>query len=119
MKKFLRGFVYAGRGIGCALEERNMRVHAIMAWIAILGGIYFRITRLEWIAIILCIGIVMAAESFNSAIESLSNSVRDDLGATYARMGPCRDLAAGAVLICAITAGVVGCIIFLPYIFSY
>lgn len=79
-------------------------------------GIYFRISKLEWIIIFFCIGMVMAAESFNSAIEDLSNVVRDDLGAKYDRMGPCRDIAAGGVLILAITAGIIGVIIFSPYV---
>jgi diacylglycerol kinase len=115
MQKFFKSFVYAGCGIYRTLHERNMRVHAVAAWIAILLGIYFRISKLEWIIILFCIGMVMAAECFNSAIEDLSNVVRDDLGATYARMGPCRDLAAGAVLILAIVAGIIGTIIFFPY----
>ncbi|MPN45884.1 hypothetical protein SDC9_193463 [bioreactor metagenome] len=62
---------------------------------------------------VLCFGMVLAAEGFNSAIERLVNLVspgRNPLA------GDIKDVAAGAVLVCAIAAAVVGLIIFLPYL---
>ena len=77
------------------------------------AGFYFGISRGEWIAVVLCFGMVLAAEGFNSAIERLVNLVspgRNPLA------GDIKDVAAGAVLVCAIAAAVVGLIIFLPYL---
>ena len=60
----------------------------------------------------LCFGLVLAAEAFNTAIERLVNLVSPDY---HPIAGDVKDIAAGAVLICAVTAALVGAIIFIPY----
>ena len=60
---------------------------------------------MEWVAVLLCFGLVLAAEAFNTAIERLVNLVSPDY----------HPIAAGDVLICAVTAALVGAIIFIPY----
>ena len=57
----------------------------------------------------------MAAEAFNTAIERLVNLVSPDF---HPLAGDVKDVAAGAVLICAIVAAIIGLIIFIPYLFS-
>lgn len=71
----------------------------------------FHISTLEWMAVIFAIGLVLAAEAVNSAVERLSDIVqpeKDD------RIRDVKDICAGAVLLCAITAAIIGIIIFLP-----
>lgn len=66
---------------------------------------------MEWIAVSIVIGAVLAAEAINSAIEALADLVSPEYNAAIKKT---KDLAAGAVLITAIAAAIVGFIIFLP-----
>lgn len=66
---------------------------------------------MEWIAVIFAIGMVLAAEAVNSSIEALADLVSPDYNEAIKRT---KDLAAGAVLILAIAAAIVGLLIFIP-----
>lgn len=112
IKKRLRSFVYAGKGLKSFFrKEHNAWIHCFITIIVIFLGIVLHISVYEWIAIILCIGLVFAAEAFNTAIERLVNFVSPERND---KAGDVKDIAAGAVLICAITAAIVGLIIFIP-----
>ena len=94
-------------------KEQNLSFHLIAAVCVVVAGFYFGLTNTEWIAVMLCIGMVIAAELFNSAVERIVDLVsprRQPLA------GQIKDIAAGAVLVCALTAIVVGLIIFVPYL---
>ena len=112
IRRRLESFKYAGRGIRWLFAEHNAWIHLAATIGVIVAGLCFGITRSEWIVIILCIGIVFAAETFNTAIEKLANVVSPQWNEM---IGKVKDLAAGAVLICAIAAAIVGLIIFIPY----
>lgn len=114
-KKQLRSFVYAWNGIRCCVgKEQNLSFHLIAATLVIIAGFVLGITRMEWMVIALCIGIVIAAELFNTAIERLVDLVSPK---QHPIAGQVKDIAAGAVLVCAAAAAIVGLIIFVPYIF--
>lgn len=108
------GFVHAFQGIKTGFGQRNMRVHGFVAVLVVLAGIFLRISTIEWFIVIFLIGVVWAAELFNTAIENEANIMRDTLGAPYSIMGKAKDLAAGAVLVVAIAAGIIGLAIFVP-----
>lgn len=113
-KKRLKSFTYAWKGIGSFIsKEHNAWIHSAITSAVIICGYIFHITLNEWIAIIICIGVVLAAEAFNTAIERLVNLVSPEQNEMA---GDVKDIAAGAVLICAIAAATVGVIIFTPYI---
>lgn len=113
-KKQLRSFGYAWKGIrSCVGKEQNLSFHLITTVCVVTAGWCFCITRGEWIAIVLCIGMVIAAEFFNSAIERLVDLVSPQ---RHPMAGQVKDIAAGAVLVCALAAIVVGLIIFIPYL---
>lgn len=113
-KKQLHSFAYAWKGIRCCVgKEQNLSFHLITTLAVIMAGWALGITRNEWIAIILCIGLVIAAELFNTAIERLVDLVSPQ---RHPIAGQVKDIAAGAVLICALTAITVGLIIFIPYL---
>ena len=113
-KKQLRSFGYAWQGIrGCIGKEQNLSFHLITSLAVIIAGIGFDISRNEWIAVILCIGLVIAAELFNTAIERLVDFVSPQ---RHPIAGQVKDIAAGAVLVCALAAIAVGLIIFVPYL---
>ncbi len=112
--KVFKSFVYAGAGIIKGFAERNMRVHGIAAFVVIVLGFYFGISELEWVLVLILMGLVWSAELVNSAIEELANLVRDELGLGYRATKRARDLAAGAVLVLATVAAIIGGLIFLP-----
>ncbi|MBR6991914.1 MAG: diacylglycerol kinase family protein [Bacteroidales bacterium] len=110
----LRSFRYAFAGMRLLFgEEHNARIHATITVLVVVAGIVLRVSPVEWGVLVICIGMVLAAEAFNSAIERIANYLtteRDD------RIRDIKDLAAGAVLLCAIAAAIVGLIVFVPHI---
>lgn len=112
MNKFIKGFVYALNGIWhAAATQLNFRVHLFCATLAVCAGYALHISNGEWLWVILCIGMVLVAELFNTAIEFLTDLVSPEYNK---KAGLVKDMAAGAVLITAITAVIIGLIIFLP-----
>ena len=112
MKKRIRSFVYAGRGIRLVFSsEANMKIHIVVATLVVICGFIFNINTTEWIACLLCIGLVFGAEMINTAIENVVDLASPD----YQELaGKAKDIAAGAVLICAIVSVIIGILIFLP-----
>ncbi|MGZ3835210.1 MAG: diacylglycerol kinase family protein [Mucilaginibacter sp.] len=112
MKKFIRGFGYAFNGIWhAAATQLNFRVHLGATVLAVATGYALHISGDEWLWIILCIGLVLAAELFNTALEFLTDLVSPEYNK---KAGLVKDLSAGAVLIIAICALVIGAVIFVP-----
>lgn len=114
LKKQLRSFSYAWQGIRCCIgKEQNLSFHLIATAITVIAGFLLGINRMEWMMVILCIGVVIAAELFNTAIEALVDLVSPQW---HPLAGKVKDIAAGAVLVCAATAAMIGLIIFVPYL---
>ena len=113
LRKRAKSFVYAAKGIRWLFAEHNAWIHLAAAILVVIAGFFFDINQIEWIIICICIGSVFAAETFNTAIEKLSDVVSPEWNE---KIGKVKDLAAGAVLITAITAAIIGLIIFIPYL---
>lgn len=114
--KRIKSFAFAFRGIFKAFRtEHNLWIQSSIAIVVIFFGFYFQIPSNEWILIIMAIGLVLTAELFNTAIESLVNLVSPEYDKVA---GFIKDVAAGAVLVAAIAAAVIGFIIFIPYLQS-
>ncbi len=114
LKKQLRSFGYAWKGIRCCVgKEQNLSFHLIATVVTVTAGFILGITRTEWMIILLCIGVVIAAELFNTAIEKLVDVVSPE---QHPLAGQVKDIAAGAVLVCAVAAAMIGLIIFIPYL---
>ncbi|MGV3598612.1 MAG: diacylglycerol kinase family protein [Bacteroidota bacterium] len=112
--KFITSFKYAFSGIAKVFtSEFNFRFHSVAAIAVIIAGFVLDITRTEWLFIAFAIGIVLVAEAINSAIEKLVDLVSPQ---QQPLAGWVKDVAAGAVLIAAITAAVIGALVFVPYI---
>jgi len=86
-----------------------------MAFVVILAGIAFEISYTDWIALSLVISMVFVAETINSAIEALCDTVSLDykVNIKYAK-----DVSAGAVLVTAFVSVITGLIIFMPYVIA-
>ncbi len=117
MNRLFRSFIDAWRGIRLAVaSQQNLKIHLAIATMVILAGIYFQIRITEWLAIVLAIGLVISAEMMNTALENIVNLVSP---AHQPLAGKIKDLTAGAVLVLAITAVIIGVIIFIPYLYHY
>ena len=113
--KLTFSFKYAFEGIITTIkEERNMFIHFLIAIIVVITGIYVRLSLNEWLICLLLFALVFSLELINTAIE---NTV--DLVTTKKKKKAklAKDAAAGAVLIAAIFASIIGIIIFLPKFF--
>ena len=116
MRRFFESFTYAFKGLFLLFRhETNARVHLFFAIATVTSGFYFSISSSEWFAVIICIGMVLAAEAFNTAIEKIADYIQPEKDP---RIGLIKDLAAGAVLFTAISALIVGLMIFLPQFLS-
>jgi diacylglycerol kinase len=104
-------FRAAFRGVKLGMRgHSSFSVHLFFTALVVAAAIVLRCGPLEWCILLGCIGMVMAAELFNSAIETLFRGFDE---ATKARAWPALDIAAGAVLLASLTAAVVGSIVFL------
>ena len=115
IKNRIHSFIYAFEGIKTLFRETpNAMIQLAAAIAAILLGLIFHISTVEWLILILVIGGVVALEAMNSALEHLSDyTSKKEIDPTIKKA---KDLSAAAVLIMAIAALAVGVIIFLPKI---
>jgi len=95
--------------------QHNAWIHAVTTVIVIIGGLLFQISAGQWVAITLAIMAVWTAEALNTAIESLCDVASSEFHPMVERA---KDVSAGAVLISAIGAAVIGLLIFGPRLFA-
>ena len=101
----------AMRGVGFMFSELSIRILAVGTLATLAAGAHFSISALEWCAAVLALSLIWAAEGMNTALERLTDLVSPDF---HPLAGMAKDIAAGAVLLAAIGAVVVGVIIFGP-----
>ena len=110
MKKLIKSFKYAFEGIFTGIKkEQNMKIHMVIMILVIIFGILFKISKIEWIICIALFGLVISMELINTAIENTVDLITKEKN-EQAKIA--KDVAAGAVLISAIYAIVVGVIVF-------
>ncbi len=113
LQKRVKSFGFAIKGITTLIRTQpNAVLHLLAAAIVIGMASFFDVERWEWIILIACITLVLAAEAFNTAIEFLTDLASPNLHPLAAKA---KDTAAAAVLLCAIGALVIGLLVFLPY----
>jgi diacylglycerol kinase len=109
-------FACAFRGIAALLEgEAHARIHLAATVAVLVLGWWSEITRGEWMAVILAIGLVWTAEALNTAIEYVADLAHPD---EHPEVKKLKDLAAAGVLFSSLAALLVGLIIFLPRWFA-
>jgi len=112
MEKLLKSFGYAGRGIKLVFgSEQNMKIHIFIAMLVVICGFVFNLNVMEWIVCLLCVGLVFGTEMINTAIENVVDLASPE---HHELAGKAKDIAAGAVLICAIISVIIGLLIFAP-----
>ena len=114
--KRAKSFAYAGRGVWILVKTtHNAWVEIFLFCFAIFLGLFFHITRVEWMLLILAGGMTVAAEAFNTAIEIDIDLTSPDI---HPLARDVKDVAAGAVLISATTTLLIGLCIFVPYLLT-
>ena len=113
----INSFLLAFSGILRTIKkERNIKIHLLAAFLVVFLGVTVGLTKPEWLVIVFLIGVILAAEIFNSCIEEICNLLNQKLQLAYKETKVIRDVSAGAVLILAITSVVLALIIFFPYL---
>ena len=107
-----RSFRYAGRGLGLLfVTQPNARIHLLATLAAVLGGLWAKLSVFEWMVLTLTVTAVIVAEALNTAVEFLADAVMPE---RHPLIKKSKDIAAGAVLLTAVTASVVGIMLFGP-----
>lgn len=108
-------FRVALRGIKLGMRgQSSFAVHFFFAAMVVAAGVVLQCEPWEWCVLIGCIGFVLTAELFNSAIETLFRGLDE---ATRERSWPALDIAAGAVLLASLTASAMGTIVLVRRLF--
>jgi diacylglycerol kinase len=116
LKKRVESFQYAFNGLKILIrEEHNAWIHIFVALCVLTAGFLLKISTYEWMAVIFCIGWVIALEMINSAIENMADFVSPE---RHAKIKKIKDLSAGAVLVGVIASAIIGLILFLPKIIA-
>ena len=104
-------FGFALRGVGAFAREPHARVHLAAALAVAALAAWLRVSRPEAGLLALAVGLVLAAEALNSALEALANRVAPD---PHPLVAKAKDIAAGGVLLAALVAAVVGLLVLGP-----
>jgi len=104
------GFAFKG-ALKLISTEHSVMVQTSIAIIMIVAGFYFHISHEEWMIQTLAIGLVLAVEGLNTAVEKIADFIHPEY---HDRIGFIKDIAAGAVLFAAFTAIAIGCMIYIP-----
>ena len=110
----IRSFAYALTGIATLLrEQQNAWVHLLATLLVIGLGLWFSISVTDWSLVIIAIALVWMAEALNTAIELVCDLVSSEY---HPLVKKAKDISAGAVLVTAVGAAIIGLMIFLPYL---
>lgn len=110
-------FRYAGRGIMQVFRsERSFRLQILALALVVIAGFIFRITGIEWVIILIAGSIVLVSEMINTAIEYAVDLITEEYSVLA---GHIKNITAGAVLVSAIIAAIIGLVVFAPYFLGY
>ena len=108
----LKSVTYAFNGaVKLITTEHSIMVQFTIAILMTVAGFYMNITATEWLFQTMAIGLVMSVEGLNTAVEKIADFIHPNY---HERIGFIKDIAAGAVFFAAITAIVIGLIIYVP-----
>jgi len=111
-RNLIDSFKYAFEGLFFGLKTiKNIRIHLLFTFLVVVGGIFFKISVVEWLVSLLFIALVISLELMNTAVEETVNIAMPNIH-PVAKVA--KDVAASSVLVAAIIAFIAGFIIFLP-----
>ncbi|MFC7060669.1 diacylglycerol kinase [Halobacillus seohaensis] len=110
-KKWM-GLKYAVQGVKHVFQtEKNFKTHFSMSIIVIILGFFLRVSLVEWAVLFTIMALVISLEMINSSIERIMDYLSPEW---HSIVGDIKDIAAGAVLLAAVSSIIIGCLIFLP-----
>jgi diacylglycerol kinase (ATP) len=110
----VRSFRYALAGLAFMLRtQHNAWLHLIATALVCLAGAVLRISAADWRWLIIAVLVVWVAEAMNTAFEHLCDVVQPEF---HQSVQKAKDIAAGAVLICAVGSAILGLLVFWPYL---
>jgi len=117
LRRTVYSFRHAGRGLRWAVSSQaNVRVHLAAAVVVLIAALILRFSAMEFVGLLLCFAIVIAAELFNTTLEVLIDYAWPE---HHPMIGRAKDVAAAAVLIAAIGAAAVGVLLFGRHLFHW
>ncbi len=117
VKQRVLSFRFAFEGLYQAFkEEPHLKFHFLAGVLAVFLGWFFKVTRDEWLTLIIIISLVISVELTNTAIEAVVDSFTQE---THPGAKLAKDISAAAVLVISLAAALVGAIIFLPHLISF
>jgi len=117
MKRFIKSLSYALAGIKVAVgEQRNVQIHLTIFLLVIAAGLFIDINHSEWLAVILASSIVISIEMINTAIEKAVDLASPEI---HPLAKKAKDIAAGAVLVAACFAVIIGLLVFGKYLLQF
>lgn len=115
-RSFLAGLLHALDGVKEGYRsERSMRIHCAAAALVLLLGLLLGLSAWEWIVCVILIGLVIASELLNTALEHIVDILMPELNPRAKRV---KDTAAGAVLVVSLAAAIAGAVIFVPKVWN-
>lgn len=117
LKRFINSFGYSIDGLKYAYRyEQSMLVHMIAATMVIVVGLIVKLNLIEWLICFILMGLVMATELINTAIEAV-------VDLTCPKIDPlakiAKDTASAAVFVFSVVAFISGMIIFVPNVLDF
>lgn len=109
----LKSFKYAVQGaVKLISTEHSIMAQCTIAVLAIILGLFFDISRTDWMFQIFGIGLVLSIEGMNTAVEKIADFVHPNF---HTEIGVIKDVAAGAVFFAAVSALIIGLFIYVPH----
>lgn len=117
VSRLFKSYSYAIKGLFKTFrEEQNLRIQSLASLAVLILGIYFSLSRIEWVILTLAVCLVLIAEITNSAVERVTDVLKPRINSYVKEI---KDIMAAAVLLSSLAAVIVGLIIFWPYIFGH
>jgi diacylglycerol kinase len=115
IKRLLKSFRYAFKGLARVFrEEQNIKIQSFAGILVVLVGLFFGVSRADWLILIITISVVILMEILNSAVERVTDLLKPRLDIYVKEI---KDIMAAAVMFASLSSVVIGLIIFWPYLF--
>lgn len=116
MLRFFKSFRFALQGFRYSLHEQtNIKIQIFCALVVLTIAFYCKVSRAEWIALLMCVALVISLEMINTSLEDLVDMVKPEFHPVAGRI---KDIAAAAVLFASVISAIIGMIVFYPYFFN-
>ncbi|WP_175620495.1 diacylglycerol kinase [Chryseobacterium schmidteae] len=116
LKGRLKSLSYTAKGAFMLLKtEHSIITQSVIGLVLMIAGFYFGISKIEWMFQVLGIGLILTAESLNTAIEKVCDFIHPEY---HKKIGFIKDIASGAMTFAVTSVLIVLIIIYYPYLYE-